>query len=304
MSIVVTNTYIFTILAVGALSAPLWPIPPVSAEGGACTLTHYGCPLPSPHPPGPPPRLPLQAVDSFFSGPYLEIAPWFHGPISRGRAYSLLQTGAHANEAGHFLVRFSERCPQHFTLSYLTDDGGSVIMKNVLIYNLGEVCSKPRETLLLLFAAALLVFVQTSHRCCNRFSNCRTCSEATLCLPPPALARPFRLCESSSRPMGHACVILYVPRAGVTQHLHTCVLTTAARAITPQRTSLLHLQCTQAIEREVLPPQLPCHLPSTSTMVSSNTRSHAAFPPLSACGGSRIHATAKCLARSSAVRPV
>lgn len=80
-----------------------------------------------------------QATDSFFNGPKLELVPWFHGPISRARAQTVLHTGPKGGSPGHFLVRFSEKCPEYFTLSYLAPAPTGTVMRNVLVYNLGEV---------------------------------------------------------------------------------------------------------------------------------------------------------------------
>lgn len=83
----------------------------------------------------------VQMVACFFSGDDLALAPWFHGPISRARAQTLLHAGVHASRTGHFLVRFSGACPECFTLSYLcqAQNAQRVVMRNVLLYNLGKV---------------------------------------------------------------------------------------------------------------------------------------------------------------------
>jgi hypothetical protein len=72
-------------------------------------------------------------------GPSTMMVPWFHGTLSRQRAEELCQKDG---TNGAFLVRFSEREPDKFTLTYLKVEGSGATkqfkMRNCLIYNVKE----------------------------------------------------------------------------------------------------------------------------------------------------------------------
>jgi hypothetical protein len=69
-------------------------------------------------------------------GPGTMMVPWFHGTLSRQKAEELCQKDG---INGTFLVRFSEREPDKFTLTYLKVEGSGarkkLKMRNCLIYN-------------------------------------------------------------------------------------------------------------------------------------------------------------------------
>ena len=192
----------------------------------------------------------------FFKGEHFELVKWFHGPISRARAQTLLHAGEHASKPGHFLVRFSEKCPELFTLSYLASANGRVVMRNVLVYNLGRVCSvrvgracasSGRVTLFLRALGqhgySVYQTAASPDRCFPCFASFVEANRAKLSFPVCVWLRVWLRVWVCVMCVG-MCVRLCAPLGAVmtSSRLQLCSV---------QCASLLYLQCQSAIQREV-----------------------------------------------------
>jgi len=71
-----------------------------------------------------------KAKESLFDGSNY-LLPWFHGALSREEAEKRLG----ASEAGHYLIRFSEKYPTKLTIMYTSNRDGQFHVKNILVHN-------------------------------------------------------------------------------------------------------------------------------------------------------------------------